>query len=297
MSDLEELYRTAEGVRGGFGGDEQRAAGYFDDYIGFVAKSSPEPAGAILLDIGCGAGWSAFLFAQRGFQTTGVDLNRAAFEPPATPGLTLTEASALDLPFEDASFDVVTAYQTLEHIPDPGAALLQMLRVCKPGGLLCIVGPNLVSIGQALKCVGVALRHRPLRRVFFRTPDLPRHPYGNTLPEALRSVPLTIGRVVTKTLASGTHFTMRAPDLVPPFHADNDACYFCNPIDLAKFLPRHGARIVQNGAYGRPLVTASFAGGTWIAARKQDQSAAREQDQSAAREQDRPASGAQRGPE
>lgn len=265
---LQEMYGRAEGVRSAFGGDEQRAARYFENYIGFVARSSPKRPDMALLDIGCGAGWSSYLFAKRGCQTTGIDLNQNAFEPTPTAGLTLREASVLDLPFAEASFDVVASYQTLEHVPDPQRALLEMLRVCKPGGTLCIVGPNLISPGQSLKSVIFACRSRPLRRVFFREPDMPRHPYGNTLPEALVSIPVTLGRLLKKTLTAPARFTMRQPDMNPPFHADNDACYLCNPTDLTKFFSEQGCRVIQNGAYGRLPMTASLAGGTWIAARK-----------------------------
>ena len=134
---------------------------------------------------------------------------------------------------------------------------------------MCIVGPNLVSLGQSLKVLRFPLRNRPLSRVFVRRDGMPRHPYGNTLPETLVSIPLTLGRIVAKTLKPGARFTMRQPDLTPPFYADNDACYLCNPIDLVKFLSKNGCCIIQNGAYGRPRWTASLAGGTWIAARKQ----------------------------
>jgi len=267
---LQDLYRSAEGVRGHFDNDEQRATLYFQRYVDFVTRSAPLHSHPVLLDIGCGAGWSSYSFAKRGYQVTGVDLNQKAFEPPSADGLTLREASVLDLPFGDASFDVVTCYQTLEHVPDPRAALLQMFRVCKPGGVLCVVGPNLVSIGQSLKGLFFACQNRPLRRIFLRAPGMPRHPYGNTLWEAVKSVPLSLGRVILKTLASEPDFSMRQPDLVPPFFADNDACYLCNPIDLVKFLPKNGCRIVQNGAYGRPPFTASLAGGTWIAACKEN---------------------------
>ena len=199
MSDLlENIYRTSDEVRSKFAGDETRAAQHYRNYVDFVSRSAPVSAHSHLLDIGCGAGWSSYCLTKSGYVTTGIDLNAAAFEPPPIANLTLRELSALDLPFENASFDVVTAYQTIEHIPDPRAALLQMLRVCKPGGVVCIVGPNLVSPGQSLKEIRVALRGRPLKRILLRDANMPRHPYGNTLPETIAHVPITAGRVLYK---------------------------------------------------------------------------------------------------
>lgn len=50
----------------------------------------------------------------------------------------LMRASALDLPFHDASFDVVTCLEALEFLPDQNAALLELSRVLRPGGLLLV---------------------------------------------------------------------------------------------------------------------------------------------------------------
>ena len=165
-------------------------------------------------------------------------------------------------------------YQTLEHIPDPAGALGEMLRVCRPGGTLCVVGPNLLSLGQSLRTIRLTLNNRPLRRVFLRTPDMQRHPFGNTLPETLLGLPRTGLRLLRKRFSPRARFTLRKPDLKPPFCADNDACYLCNPLDLIKFLPDNGADIVQVGAFDRSRLVYLLAAGTWIAARKRTRPAA-----------------------
>ena len=46
------------------------------------------------------------------------------------------------LPFADSSFDLVTTYQTLEHVQDVARCLREMLRILKPGGILYIVAPD-----------------------------------------------------------------------------------------------------------------------------------------------------------
>jgi ubiquinone/menaquinone biosynthesis C-methylase UbiE len=43
-----------------------------------------------------------------------------------------------DLPFPSGSFDVVHAHQVLQHVADPVAALREMVRVCRPGGVVAV---------------------------------------------------------------------------------------------------------------------------------------------------------------
>ena len=268
MSDtLQNIYKgeSIEAV-GRFHGDADGAAAYFSDYLEFVSRTSPPVPDARLLDIGCGTGWSSFLFAKRGYRTTGMDLNGADFEAPSLPDLELREASVMEVPFPNDHFDVVSAYQTLEHVPDPKRGLSEMVRVCKRGGVICVVGPNLISLYQAVKAVRIAVSQRPIPVV--RTAGMARHPYGNTLPEAIASIPLTAGRLLVKGIRGRADFWMREPDLKPPFHADNDACYYCNPFDLVRFFAANGCSLLQNGAYGRAPWKSVLAGGTWVAARK-----------------------------
>ena len=89
---------------------ESEALAHYATYVDFVARSSPHYGGR-LLDVGCGNAWSAYAFARRGFDVTGVDLNPDAFEPPRHPRLLLRPGSVLSLPFPDASFDLNSCSQ------------------------------------------------------------------------------------------------------------------------------------------------------------------------------------------
>jgi len=262
----QDLYRTQPGTRAQFGTDEAAATAYYEDFLSFVRAVAPAGAGTELLDAGCGCGWSSFRFAGAGYRTTGVDLNAGAFEPPATPNLTLREASTLDLPFADASFDIVVSYQCLEHVPEPEAALASLLRVLRPNGVIAIVGPNLVTPLAGAK---ILLREFLSGRIIWRRGvATPRHPYGNTVAERVVKIATTAALLLNKLFDPEPSFTMRIPDSVPPFHGDNDACYLCNPIDLIKFFQRNGLTLLRKGRPGRPPLSHFFAGGTWVAARK-----------------------------
>ncbi|MDM9383297.1 class I SAM-dependent methyltransferase [Chlorogloeopsis sp. ULAP01] len=264
---LQEIYaQSSESVRA-TGLSQELASEVYGKYVQFINQSVSQHGR--LLDVGCGSGWSSYLLSQEGYQVVGIDLNAEAFECPNVPNLTLVSGSAMNLPFEDASFDVVASHQAIEHIPEPQKAIMEMIRVLKPGGILCIVGPNLLSIGHLIKAISVyAWQNRPIKNIFWRSPHMPKHPWGNTLPEALVSFPLMLTLITRKLIDSKATFTMREPDINPPFHADNDACYMCNPIDFVKFLPTQNCVVIQNGFYGRLQWTTLIASGTFIAARK-----------------------------
>jgi SAM-dependent methyltransferase len=261
------LYAESGEVVRGKGFTEADADGHYRKYVGFVDLCcSP---GGRLLDVGCGNGWSSYCLAKSGYEVTGVDLNPGQFEPPSLPSLRLQEGSAMDLPFPDASFDAVGCYQTLEHVPDPGAALREMFRVVGRGGVVVVVSPNLLSVLTPLRGMAFYVwRNRPVRTILFRAPGMPRHPAGNTLPELAGSLFRNGFALAGKLIARGPRFSMREPDLTPPFHSDNDACYLCNPVDLVKFVRSDGGRVLRNGWPGRPPLSWLVATGTFVAARK-----------------------------
>jgi SAM-dependent methyltransferase len=98
------------------------------------------PAGNATLEIGCGEGRVARDLAARGHRVTGVDaaptlLGAAA---AAHPDGRYLLADAADLPFEDASFDLVVAYNSLMDVQDMPGAVREAARVLQPHGHLCV---------------------------------------------------------------------------------------------------------------------------------------------------------------
>jgi ubiquinone/menaquinone biosynthesis C-methylase UbiE len=94
--------------------------------------------GESVLDIACGTGVVARLAAERGHagRLVGIDLNAAMLAVARAKSATVewVEGSALDLPFEANSFDVVLCQLGLQFFPDRSLALKEMVRVLKPGG-------------------------------------------------------------------------------------------------------------------------------------------------------------------
>jgi ubiquinone/menaquinone biosynthesis C-methylase UbiE len=91
-----------------------------------------------VLDIACGTGVLARLVEQRGHRgrLIGIDLTTAmlAVARKKSPAVEWIEGSALNLPFEAGSFDVVLCQLGLQFFPDRPLALREMVRVLKPGG-------------------------------------------------------------------------------------------------------------------------------------------------------------------
>ncbi|MCZ2858596.1 methyltransferase domain-containing protein [Blastococcus sp. VKM Ac-2987] len=102
--------------------------------------------GLDLLDVGCGPGTITADLAARVApgRVLGLDVSPDPLDEArasaARAGVAATfavgDCYALDLP--DASFDVVHAHQVLQHLTDPVAALREMARVCRPGGLIAV---------------------------------------------------------------------------------------------------------------------------------------------------------------
>jgi SAM-dependent methyltransferase len=257
------LYRTGVEVRSA----GLTAASSWPVYRGYVEFVRAVGTGRVL-DVGAGNGWSTHWLAASEFDATGIDLNAGAFEPPPWDRLRFVEGSGTELPFPAGSFDVVAAHQCLEHVPDPAAMLREMIRVARPGGVVCVVGPNLLSFGQSLRALTrYVWQNRPRRRVLLRDSAMPYHPFGNTLPEVVYFLGRNLFLSLSKWLSRQATFTMREPDTRPPFHSDNDAVYLCNPLDLTRFFRKSGCTILRDIALGRSGWTRMLASGTWLAVR------------------------------
>jgi SAM-dependent methyltransferase len=98
-----------------------------------------------MLDIGCGAGFVIDLMRHTFSEIHGIDATRAMLDrvDTASGNVALHEGVAESLPFDDESFDLVTAYSVFHHLADHRPVLAEANRVLRPGGVLYVdLEPN-----------------------------------------------------------------------------------------------------------------------------------------------------------
>jgi SAM-dependent methyltransferase len=118
-----------------------------------------------VLDIACGSGNLALVASRRYCEVTGIDLpqnpiNRARIRA-AADGLAIDfqVGDAQQLPFRDASFDVVTSVFGVMFAPDQTRAARELLRVCRPGGRIALANWMPEAFGHDF--FGAHARHAP----------------------------------------------------------------------------------------------------------------------------------------
>ena len=102
--------------------------------------------GKRVLDAGCGAGYGSAALAEVAACVTGVDVAAEAIEFARAhyqaENLAFEQASVTQLPFAEAAFDLVTAFEVIEHLADWRDFLKEASRVLAPGGQLVVSTPN-----------------------------------------------------------------------------------------------------------------------------------------------------------
>ena len=134
------------------------------DYVGFTFSDSIAPLvarqipGGRVLDIG--AGFGAFVISARrlGLEAVGVEI--APFEveyakirlekemPGLDPACVYYLGDGHTVPFDNTSFEAVTLWNVLEHVPDSERLLKEAARVLKPNGIVFIICPNYAAFRQ-----------------------------------------------------------------------------------------------------------------------------------------------------
>ena len=116
-----------------------------------ILKNFPPWSGdGRLLDVGCATGRFLQQMAAVGWRGSGIELDPEAAAKARTVTTDVTVGDPAEVTLPAASFDLVTAFHVVEHLPDPAGALRNMLGWLAPGGLLVVEVPNVGGWGGAL---------------------------------------------------------------------------------------------------------------------------------------------------
>lgn len=145
------------------------------------------PRGGHVLDVATGTGLVAAELLRRGYEVTGVDQSPGMLAEARRrfgDAVELVEAPAEALPFDDASFEHLTVTYLLRYVEDPPAALAELARVVRPGGVVAslefgVPGGVARPLWNAYVGLGLPLAGRVLGRGW--------HEVGDFLGDSIRS--------------------------------------------------------------------------------------------------------------
>lgn len=111
-----------------------------------------------VLDIGCGAGYGSAELSRTAAQVTGIDLGADAIEYARAnyvrANLSFQQASATSLPFPDGSFDLIVAFEVIEHLSDWQLLLAEAKRLLAPSGQFVVSTPNKSYYAETRRVTG-----------------------------------------------------------------------------------------------------------------------------------------------
>jgi SAM-dependent methyltransferase len=125
-----------EGKHWWFLGRRKIIEGFVESICREIGKRTPR-----ILDVGCGTGANLQMLSQFGV-AEGVDISSEALDFCRARGLSkVRQGAAESLPYEDASFDLVTGLDVVEHLDNDVAGLREMRRVLRPRGRALLFVP------------------------------------------------------------------------------------------------------------------------------------------------------------
>lgn len=116
--------------------------------------------GESILDVGCGMGSFVEAGLRAGWDIRGIELAQPAVEIAENLGLPVKQLDFFSNAISPASYDIVTFFEVLEHLPNPISFLRRAADVVKPGGLVYLTTPNFNCLDRRILGIDWPVIHR-----------------------------------------------------------------------------------------------------------------------------------------
>lgn len=208
---------------------------YYKSYLDLIGNYVIEADN--LLEVGCGSGASTRAIASKFpfLHCVGIDISEKAIEFAIKENRCKNLHFKIDdiksLSFPNNSFSIVTSFDCLEHVSPLEDALVELMRVVKPGGYLIIKGPNHMSPLYTILDIFLLRYRYPFTRSWL-------HNFPRLIFQLIHLMFGLMGRV---------KFIPRVPDLSDSIQIGNDAdavTDMCN-LDVYNFFKKAGWKILN----------------------------------------------------
>ena len=172
-----------------------------------------------ILDVGCGNGSFVDAAMEQGYEVKGIELSQTAVDIAQAFNLPVQNIDFFSCEIEVSSYDVLSMFEVIEHLPEPVLFLKRAEQVVKPGGLIYLTTPNFKSLEQRVLGKNWSVFHRE-HLTYFTPRTLIKTISSNTNLEVLH--------VETRNLSA--EFIATLGHLMPSFssreskYIDNELC-------------------------------------------------------------------------
>jgi len=150
--DLASVVNISDGVDERMVPSKHKGSSIYGEHIARYEAAQDIVKDKIVLDIACGSGYGTSLLSKYAKRITGVDISNDAVnfanKEYCGDNIIFKKSNGKTIPFEDDSFDVVTSFETIEHINEYEFFMAEIKRVLKPNGLFILSTPNKLEFSQ-----------------------------------------------------------------------------------------------------------------------------------------------------
>jgi 2-polyprenyl-3-methyl-5-hydroxy-6-metoxy-1,4-benzoquinol methylase len=129
-------------------------------YLELLERFASYGVGGTILDVGCGKGDFVEAATSAGWVASGIELSQSAIDVAVGFGLPVRKLDFFSHEIKLSSLDVVTMFEVIEHVANPGDFLRRAEEIVRPGGLVYLTTPNFDSLDRRILGINWKALHR-----------------------------------------------------------------------------------------------------------------------------------------